>query len=257
MPDRHIEFENVINFRDLGGYRTAQGATLRWGRLFRSGGLHHMKDVDVAQMRTIGIRSVLDLRRPDEIAYQKLGPFMEPPTKHYSLSLIPEGGSPGLDERFGRGISGDRYRGYMDFVGDDHPNYYVQALDLLASEETYPAVFHCTAGKDRTGVIAALVLDILGVDAQTIVDDYVLSNLARDGLIAQLGLDHVRRQELGMIAKDVAATEPPPEWLPVPLDAIGIYMDHVRRDFGSARGYFEQQGVPAETFGRLAELLLE
>ena len=258
MPERHIEFESVMNFRDLGGYHTVQGATVRWGRLFRSGGLHYMTDADVRQARAMGIRSVLDLRRPDEVAYQQFGPFMEPPTKHYAFSLIPEGGSPLLDERYGQGISGDRYRGYMDFAGvDGHPNYYVQALELLASEETYPAVFHCTAGKDRTGVIAALVLDILGVDEQTIVDDYVLSNLTRDALIAQLGRDHVRRQELGEIPQDVEPREPPAEWLPVPPDAIGIYMDHVRRDFGSARGYFERQGVPAETFDRLAELLLE
>ena len=85
----------------------------------------------------------------------------------------------------------------------------------------------------------------------------MLSNLTRDALIAQLGRDHVRRQELGEIPQDVEPREPPAEWLPVPPDAIGIYMDHVRRDFGSARGYFERQGVPAETFDRLAELLLE
>lgn len=257
MPERHIEFEGVINFRDLGGYRGSQGATVRWGRLFRSGALHHMTDADVQQARAMGIRSVLDLRRPDEVAYQQFGPLIAPPTMHYSLSLIPEDGSPQLDERYGRGISGDRYRGYMDFAGADYPNYYVQALELLASEETYPAVFHCTAGKDRTGVIAALVLDILGVDAQTIAEDYALSNLTRDGLIAQLRRDHARRQELGEIAGDVPPTEPPADWLPVPPEAIGVYMDHVRRDFGSARGYFEAQGVAAETFDRLAELLLE
>lgn len=257
MPERHIEFEGVINFRDLGGYRASQGATVRWGRLFRSGGLHYMTDADVRQAREMGIRSVLDLRRPDEVVYQQLGPFMEPPTMHHALPLVPEDGSAQLDERYGRGISGDRYRGYMDFVGPDYPNYYVRALELFTSAETYPAVFHCTAGKDRTGVIAALMLDILGVDAKTIAEDYALSNLTRDGLIAQLRRDHVRRQELGDLPEGAPSPEPPADWLPVPPEAIGVYMGHVRRDFGSARGYFEAQGVAAGTFDRLAELLLE
>ncbi len=257
MPERHIEFEGVINFRDLGGYRTSQGATLRWGRLFRSGGLHYMTDADVAQARAMGIRSVLDLRRPDEVAYQQLGPFMAPPTVHHALPLVPEYGSVQLDERHGKGISGDRYRGYMDFVGPDHPNYYVRALELLASEETYPAVFHCTAGKDRTGVIAALVLDVLGVDAETIAGDFALSNRSREGLIAQQRRDHGRRQDRGEVGEGAPPPQPPAEWQPVPPDAIVVYMEHVRRDFGSARGYFEAQGVAAESFDRLASLLLE
>ena len=257
MPERHIEFEGVINFRDLGGYRAAQGATVRWGRLFRSGGLHYMTEADVRQAREMGIRSVLDLRRPDEVVYQQLGLFMEPPTQHHALPLVPEDGSAQLDERHGAGISGDRYRGYMDFPESGYPNYYVRALELFTSEETYPAVFHCTAGKDRTGVIAALMLDILGVDAQTIAEDFALSNLTRDALIAQLGRDHLRRQQLGDVPEGSPPPQPPADWLPVPPEAIGVYMDHVRRDFGSARGYFEAQGVAAETFDRLAELLLE
>lgn len=256
--ERQLEFEGVINFRDLGGYRTSGGESVRWRRLFRSGALHYMTDADVRHAHDLGIRSVLDLRRPSEIAYQGLGPLTESASVTlHALPVIPDGASELLDERFGRGISGERYRGYLEFGGPDYPSYLVTALELLAERSTYPALFHCSAGKDRTGVLAALVLDILGVDGETIAEDYVLSNLTADGLIAQTGRDFERRRALGEAVEGAPGGSPPPGWLPVPLDGISVFLDSVRADFGSARGYFEARGVEAATFDRLAEALLE
>ena len=96
VPERHIEFEGVMNFRDLGGYRTSQGATVRWGRLFRSGGLHYMTDADVRQARAMGIRSVLDLRRPDEIGYQGTGEHVDASIAYHPLPVVPHKGSNGF-----------------------------------------------------------------------------------------------------------------------------------------------------------------
>lgn len=255
--ERHLKFDGVINFRDAGGYRTAGGDSVRWRKLFRSGALHYMTDADVQRAHDLGLRSVLDLRRPAEIAYQGLGPLFESSVELHALPVIPDDGSAQLDERYGRGISGERYRGYLEFSGPDYPNYFVTALELLADQSTYPALFHCSAGKDRTGVLAALVLDILGVDRETIAEDYVLSNLATDGLIAQTRRDVERRRALGEVVEGAPTGSPPPGWLPVPLDGISVFLDSIGAEFGSARGYFEAQGVEAATFDRLAEALLE
>ncbi|MDP6606558.1 MAG: tyrosine-protein phosphatase [Dehalococcoidia bacterium] len=265
--ERHLEFDGVINFRDIGGYRTSGGDSVRWRKLFRSGSLHYMTDADVQHAHDLGVQSVLDLRRPSEIAHQGLGPLTTSPSAGsvvtlHALPVIPDEASPQLDEKYGRGISGARYRGYLEFGGSeidgtDYPSYFVTALELLAQESTYPALFHCSAGKDRTGVLAAFVLDILGVDDETISDDYVLSNLAADGLIAQTRRDVERRRAAGEAIEGAPSNSPPAGWLPVPLDGISVFMAAVREDFGSARGYFEAHGVKAATFDRLAEALLE
>ena len=257
MSERHLEFEGVINFRDMGGYRTSSGRTLRWGRLLRSGSLHYMTEADGAHLRALDVRSVLDLRRPDEIGYQGTGSHLDASVVYYALPVVPHKGSDQLNERYGKGISGARYRGYMEFAGPDHDNYFVRAIELLATPSTYPTVFHCTAGKDRTGVIGAFVLDILGVDMETIEADYELSNLAREGLIAQTARDSERRKATGDVPPEGLPTRPDDDWLPVPLGTIGDFMTLIRDEFGSARGYFEAQGVEPATFDRLAELLLE
>ena len=243
----------MINFRDLGGYRTAAGRTVRWRRLFRSGALHHMSDADVERARGLGIRSILDLRRPDEVERLGLGPFAVPPVRRHTLPLIPEGGSSLLDRRYGRGISADRYLGYLAF--DAGP--FVAAIELLAEESTYPAVFHCTAGKDRTAVIAAFVLDLLGVDTPTIEADYALSNLAADALADHLRRDFELMKRGGSLPEGAPSPQLPADYRPVPPGAISEFLERVRRDFGSSRGYFEAQGVEPSTLDRLAELLLE
>ena len=253
MPERDIPVDGVINFRDLGGYRTADGRGLRWGRLFRSGALHYITEAGVARLEELGVRSVLDLRRDDEIAYQSVGAIERSSLRRHWLPLVPVGGSELLNERHGRGISGERYRGYLGF-GAEH---FVRALELLADESSYPALFHCTAGKDRTGVIAALVLDILGVDGETIREDYALSNRTREQLIEQSRRDLDRRRALGQVPEGAPDYRPPADWLPVPPDAIAVFLDVVHSEFGSSRGYFEAQGVAAETFERLADALLE
>ena len=134
---------------------------------------------------------------------------------------------------------------------------WLEALQLCADPLRQPLVFHCTAGKDRTGVIGAFVLDILGVDMETIEADYELSNLAREGLIAQTARDSERRKATGDVPPEGLPTRPDDDWLPVPLGTIGDFMTLIRDEFGSARGYFEAQGVEPATFDRLAELLLE
>lgn len=251
--ERHLPFERVANFRDLGGYRTADGRTVRWRRLFRSASLQHMSDADVERARGLGIRTVLDLRRPDEVDHLGVGPFVAAPLRHHRLPLLPEGATEQLNQRHGRGISGERYLDYLNFGSE----LFVTALKLLADESTHPALFHCTAGKDRTGVIAAFVLDILGVDHETIVEDYALSNLAAGALRQSIRREFEQLQRAGRLPDDAAPPQIVADWCPAPPEAMDGFLKGVRRKFGSSRGYFEAQGVEASTFDRLADALLE
>ncbi|MBT2452680.1 tyrosine-protein phosphatase [Streptomyces sp. ISL-43] len=177
---RHIEFERLHNFRDLGGYRTADGATVAWGALYRADSLGKLSGADWDRFLELGVRTVIDLRYPWEI--EAKGRIPEPERFTYANLSIEHRPydqaeiDPDLDPwRF----LADRFAE----VAEDGAEEIRQAIELLA-EGPGPAVFHCTSGKDRTGLIAALVLTLLGVDDEQILADFALTELATDRLTA-------------------------------------------------------------------------
>jgi protein-tyrosine phosphatase len=140
--------------------------------------------------------------------------------------------------------------------GDWRPNYVVmldrlgplwaEAIALLAEEDAYPAVFHCVTGKDRTGVFAALVLDLLGVEHDTIVEDYGESQRHMDLLVE-------RMRARGTIAPD----EPANPALGVSPPAMVEMLEALVEQHGDARTYLREHGVADTTMDRIVELLLE
>jgi protein tyrosine/serine phosphatase len=252
---RHVEFEACFNFRDVGGYPAADGRTVRWGRLYRSGALHRMTAADVERARALGIATMIDLRRPDEIAAAGgAGPLVESGVRHVPVAVIPDGGSEVLDARYGAGISGPRYVGYLEVGGER----YADAVRLLAGPETYPAVVHCSAGKDRTGTTVALVLEAVGVPREIVVADFALTNRDVDRQFAWM-------RATGLIGEDRlregADGVPGPEGLRrslgVPVEAIEYFLAHLDREFGSPRGYLEHIGIDDATVAALRDHLTE
>ena len=252
-PDRHLPYDSVFNFRDLGGYRTAQGRAIRWRRLFRAGALHTMSDAEATHAHEqLGLRGILDLRRPDEIESEgdDLGPLVARVAWRENFSVIPMPDDPGpglpgpvsqsLDEAYGRGPSGPRYAAYLERGASQLRG----AIRALTRAETYPAVVHCSAGKDRTGVVCALVMNLLGVDDDTIVRDYALSNLSTPKLLAMRDVQ-------------VAQDEDVQRLYGAPPDAMADFLVHLRRTYGDARGYLRRQGLSDDELDRLPALLLE
>lgn len=176
-PDRHVDHDRCFNLRDLGGYPAAGGRTTAWGRLFRGDGLHRL---DPADCEALGLTTVLDLRTHDEIA--RRGRLEADGVAWHHLPLIQAIWDPGwlteamTPERF----LADRYLAMLDEGADAIGS----ALRILAEADRLPAAFHCAAGKDRTGVLAALVLSLLGVDDDTIAADYGLSRHGVDRMLA-------------------------------------------------------------------------
>ena len=171
--ERHHRFEGCFNFRDIGGYPAVAGRSVRWGRYFRAGRQDRMTRRDLEKLGSLGIRTQIDLRRPDEVREQGCGPLADLGARYHNLPVIPEGGSDHLSRVVGdTGISGRRYLGYLEFG----PDCWIRMFEIFADAEHHPILLHCTAGKDRTGVSTALLLSVLGVDRRWIEADYLLTN---------------------------------------------------------------------------------
>lgn len=181
MTERLIKLEGTQNFRDLGGYETAAGRRVKWGRLYRADALSTLSAADLGALAKRGLRTVLDFRSEHETR-EEPGPFAEGAHARVAYRHLPigENASPAewreLLQNGGLGTLDENWlaRSYAAML-DGRPQRFAEALRALAAPGALPAVFHCTAGKDRTGVMAMLVLRLLGVSRAQVVADYALT----------------------------------------------------------------------------------
>ena len=179
VSDRQAAFERVFNFRDLGGYLAGEGHTVRWGRLYRSDGLQAVTDHDLDTLAGLGLHTVIDLRTRVEAVERGSFPVDRHPVDHHHLPLMRRTweDAPQLATPAEPALTADFLTArYVEMLAEGGPTL-AGVVALLARPRTYPVVFHCAVGKDRTGVVAAMVLDLLGVGHDLIVHDYTLSAL--------------------------------------------------------------------------------
>ncbi len=162
--DRRIPLRNCANLRDVGGYPAGDGRTTRWRTLLRSGSLHYAGEAASQTLAGYGVRTVLDLRTWEE-ADRAPSPPLAGPAVTRRISLIAEGAR-GLDPRLDA-----VYRYLIDERGDAIG----QVVKMLAAPDALPALVHCSAGKDRTGIVVGLVLSAVGVPDEIVAEDYGLS----------------------------------------------------------------------------------
>ena len=189
VHERLITLAGWGNFRDLGGYETRDGRHVRWRRIFRSDALVWLTEGDVQTLAGMALRLVfgIDLRTHDELESMHLGPVYESDTKHHHLPFFP---------RFGE--DRERMRAAVHAIGQVASDSYLQLMEqsrpcfegifnLLAEPEHYPSAFYCAAGKDRTGMVSALLLRVLGVPDEQIIEDYALTEApSEERIIARL-----------------------------------------------------------------------
>lgn len=183
MDKRFLPIEGVINFRDYGGYRTASGGRIKWGRLFRSAGHSNATDAALDKMARLDVQVVVDLRRPVE---REREPSRRPPGFN-GLVIESDPGDEAEDSWWSFAANSDTNDGgFRDYLTDYYrrmpfePRY----VDLCtryfrALADTDGAVLmHCSAGRDRTGLLAALTHRLLQVPEADMLADYLLSNQA-------------------------------------------------------------------------------
>jgi len=237
------DIEGAVNFRDLGGYRTVDGRVLRGGRVFRCGMMHHISPSGLASLRDhFRVRTVVDLRNDRELTDDGVSPFEE-----YGIDWrnVPIGGETVMTPEERK----ERSRAYAENRVDWSESYIAMAgrasaafrtfFELAASAERSPLVFHCTGGRDRTGVATALLLSALGVDDETIAQDYALT-----GGLLQPHVDLFGRQmeSLGMTRESWSRL------LETSADSMRRFLIWLREEHRGPEGYLRAAGVPGAAF---------
>jgi protein-tyrosine phosphatase len=246
IPSRSIALTGVFNFRDLGGYATADGRTTKWRTLFRADGLDRLTPDDVEALRPFGLRTVLDLRMAHELEERGRFPVDVYPVTFHNVSL--------LDQTWDREIAlasslpaaDFLHERYTEMLAEAGPRY-AHALRLLAAADAVPAVFHCAAGKDRTGLLAMLVLGAVGVGHDDIVEDYALTSATMDAFRAAAA----ERAE----TPDALDAIPQLFWAADPMAMSRVLAD-IEAAHGSVRGYVQALGLTNAELAALANNVL-
>jgi protein-tyrosine phosphatase len=240
--ERRIRLQGSYNFRDIGGYATSNGQTVRWKRLYRSDALHLLTPDDLEILQPLGVSTLLDLRSIVELeltgqsqlvseqgVIHRHVPFVQDLDDHLDLTEVPS-------------IS-DLYVDMLDHGADSLSNVF----RALAEPATYPAVVHCAAGKDRTGMTVALVLRTLGVSDEEIGVDYALTH----------GYYEEYTEMRRAIGQGPLFEGLPPELLMASPELILGLLQVIDERYGSSEQFLLECGVPRDAFVEIRNLLLE
>jgi protein-tyrosine phosphatase len=256
VAERGLQIEGVRNFRDIGGYPTTDGHYVKWGQVYRSAGLNEITPAGLEALAALGIRLVCDMRGAEEYASAPDILPEAPAPDVLQVPVISERSQPSyfyerisnkeLDE-FGQQFMIDLY---LQFVDEFAPSF-GQILRHLADPANLPALIHCTAGKDRTGLAIAFLLLSLGVPESVVVSDYDLSNtyLADriEGFLSRLRNFGVPEQKLQNMLPVFSA----------PRILLESALAHIKRNYRSVEDYLrEEAGVDEATVAGLRENLL-
>ena len=253
--ERLVALEGALNWRDLGGYPTADGRVTKWDRIYRSDGLDQLTDADLDVIAELGIKLVIDFRVDREVDENPSRLADHPELR---CQRLPIGG----DEVEGKSILDviragelktytidDMAATYERLLEDFAPTF-GEVIEHAADPANHPMVFHCTAGKDRTGLMAMLLLGALGVSDDDIVADYELTTHYRSNKrLAVLG------PELEKVGVDLETVRP---FLTAQAPVMAATVARLHRDHGSTEAFLTSKAqVEPATLARLRHELLE
>jgi protein-tyrosine phosphatase len=218
IENRILPLEGALNARDLGGYASADGSHVKWGMIFRTGDLNELTDTDLHYLGQIPIKTTIDFRdsseivsAPDKVPASLVNQFFLPiqPGNITDFNEITPEVAPQILVDINKMLVSDFQSEYKAF------------FQLLMNENYVPLLFHCSAGKDRTGFGAALFLASLGVDKETIIQDYLLSK------------KQVEEKYSGFVAKK-PVLEP---LMTVKREYIEAALDLIDKEYGGMENY--------------------
>ncbi len=236
---RTLALTGTYNFRDIGGYESATGDVVRWGQVFRSDSPHQLTEEDMEQVRSLGIRTILDLRSEKERLGTGTGLIHDEPEmriEHIPFGRIGEETGP----EWATLTLSSLYTGIIREAGTS----IVRTLTTIATTDD-PVVVHCAAGKDRTGVSIALLLRLLGVDDATVIEDYLITAANYESLLPRLPEETRKRLQ-----------DFPQELIRVDAEVMAATLAIIDDEFGSTEAYLVANGAQLEDLARLRSRLL-
>lgn len=229
--ERHLPLDGTRNVRDIGGYPAGTGRRTRWRTLLRSDELTRLPAGSIRRLRELGLRQVIDLRWPEELE-RAPNVFRDVPGIRYrSIPLLRDDPTPHA------GLGG-MYR----HVFDRRAPELAVIVRALLEPDGLPAIIGCAAGKDRTGVTIALLLDLVGTPTDVIVADYARSAHHFRTPVSRMDPDDWRH---------------PPLLVDSPPELMASALDHLGRQHGGSWALMRSQGVTDPELTRLVELLTE
>jgi protein-tyrosine phosphatase len=244
--NRVVALEGCLNFRDLGGYATEDGRTVRWQQVFRSDALHHLTRADIRTIRErLGLRTVIDLRSTAEVRAAEAGLLTSEPLTFHHMPLYDGKRVSTEDERAaaaGAASLADRY-----FLLAEYARAPIARTITAIAQSDGPVVYHCAAGKDRTGIISAILLGLLGVREEIIVADYAATRENLDAIIDRLMATEGYQTIFAAL---------PPSTLHAEPETMISFLARIRDEYGSVRGYAGAAGVSDAAIETLAARLL-
>jgi protein-tyrosine phosphatase len=228
QPSRHIPLAGTYNIRDLGGYETRTGRQTRWHRLLRADSLHNLRSEARDELLELGVKTVIDLRNADELE-QSPNPFANHDgVKYLNVPLFA-----GLSRADTQPTSLIQiYQTALEHSQDEF-----RTVLRLVAESDGVTLFHCTAGKDRTGLIAALLLGVLEVSNEQIVQDYALTSSYIQPLLETLREDAIAKGHDLAWYNQLLTSEP---------STMQVTLKHLETHYGGVQGYLEMLGLELE-----------
>jgi protein tyrosine/serine phosphatase len=248
-----IELEGAVNVRDLGGLPAGDGSVTAPGRLLRSASLQELTPADVTRLvDDLGVRTVVDLRSPAEVAGEGPGPLDSVPgVRHENYPVLSELGP--ADEGPGSRHEQDRLRypddpmcgRYLGYI-ENRPALVVAALRAIAGSDG-AAIVHCAAGKDRTGVVVALALTAAGVRPEAVIADFADTNEHIVAILTQLRRSPAYRADLDTKTVDEHRALP---------STMAAFLEQVDARHGGVAEWLAGNGFGDQDLGRLRARLL-
>ena len=240
--ERRIVLEGAVNFRDQGGYPTENGRFVKWRRLFRSDSLHDLTESDVQTITgTLGLTTIVDLRSINSVLEDGRGLLALSGIAYHNYPFLERRG---IEPPTSGSDPGERLTAIYQWILLNAGTLMAQAFNALAQDVNQPALFHCNAGKDRTGVLGATLLSVLGVSREDVVADFLMTNEVIDGILTR-------------IKKMPGFQDSTRDGIMAPQSAIEKFLDVMQRDFGGPESYLLRHGVQQETINVFKESMLE
>ena len=245
MDRKTFKLESTPNFRDLGGYYSSFGGHVKEEALYRSNSLAMLSDDDIKLILEKGIRTAIDLRTDFEIYRGQSRLSGVEGVGYYKVSLIDNVHSQD-HKTFEKNMPKSMAELYKNLL-DNSSQSIVKVFDIILENSDKAVVFNCTAGKDRTGVIAALILDLLRVGREDIVEDYTITEQLMEPVVAKVIEDYNRATGRTM-----------PNYLfESKKESIEEFLDHLDNQYGSAKEYLVKNGFEKEKIEKFIEAYLE